>query len=140
VRLDPGEQVIDDFVPMSRDSAWDAVLAVYRALGVPVERSHRAEGVITSAPFRAPRQLLGRRLAAFIDCGAGLTGARVDQWDVTGQVLTGVEAAGAGARLASRFTATARPRDGSSTAPITCTSTGAFEKEIIKLVQERKAK
>ncbi|MGH7575811.1 MAG: hypothetical protein ACREM1_11895 [Longimicrobiales bacterium] len=136
VRLNRNERVVGDVVALSPDAAWTAVLDFYRELGIPIEAHDPAGRVIASEAFRAPRRLLDRPLSDYLDCGTSLTGARVNTWSVSAQLMTQVESTGEGTAVRSRLTATARPRDGSSTPPVPCSSLGVLEREVVRRVSE----
>lgn len=136
VRLDSNERVVGDVVPLSADSAWNAVVALYGQLGFPIEVHDTMGRVIATGYFRAPREILDRRLGNYMDCGQTLTGPRVSMWRVTARLVTQVESMNDGTAVRSRLTASARPRDGSSTRAVPCTSKGELEGEIVRRVRE----
>lgn len=137
VRLDVDERVVDGVVPLSVDDVWDAVVAVYGALGFPIEVQDPDRHAIATERFQAPRRILDRRLGSYMDCGQSLTGARVDVWRVTARLMTELQPASDGTTIRSRLTASARPRDGSSTSPVPCTTSGELEREIVRRVGDR---
>jgi hypothetical protein len=117
---------------------WEALGAAYGDLQLPVAAADARERTLQSGRFRAPRRIGGEPLAAFLDCGNTLTGRRVDNSDVHIEMASGVRAAGADAALlATLVTASARARDGTSTAAVPCTSTGELEKLVAARVRER---
>lgn len=136
VRLDADERVVGGVVPRSVDDAWDAVIAVYGQLGFPIEVRDRNRRAIATELFRAPRRILDRRLRSYMDCGQSLTGPRVDMWRVSARLMTELEPTSDGTAVRSRLTASARPRDGSSTSPVPCTSSGELEREILQWVRD----
>lgn len=134
IRIAPDDRATNHRVALPADSAFAAALAVYRTLGAPVRTQDRARGAIASEPFAAPRELLGRRLGTWIDCGTTMTGPRVDRWAVTLELGTAVAQAEGGTTIASLLTGFARPRDGSSSDPVRCSSTGLLEREIARII------
>lgn len=136
VRLDADERVVGGVVPRSADDAWDALVALYGQLGFPIEVRDPNRRAIATEIFRAPRRILDRRLRSYMDCGQTLTGARVDMWRVSARLMTELEPTGDGTTVRSRLTASARPRDGSSTPPVPCTSSGELEREIVQRVHD----
>lgn len=136
VRLSRDERAVGDVVALERDAAWDAVLTTYGDLGVPIEAQNRVDGVVTSSLFRMPRRLLDRRLSSYLDCGYSIAGARVDLWAVSARLVTALESSDKGLLVNSRLSTSARPRDGTSTPPVPCSSNGLLEREIVRLVRE----
>jgi hypothetical protein len=134
IRIASDDRAANIRVALPPDSAFSAALTVYRTLGAPLRTQDRARGAIASEPFAAPRELLGRRIGVWIDCGTTMTGPRVDRWAVTLELGTAVAPAEGGTRVASLLTGFARPRDGSSSDPVRCASTGLLEREIARLI------
>lgn len=131
VRLARDDRADETHVTASVDSVFARTRALYRALGLPVQAENRRDGIVESGNFRAPRELFDQPLARLLDCGQSLAGARVTLWNVTMQLTTGMRPHPEnGTLVATRITASARPRDGTSTPPVPCYSTGRLEREL----------
>ncbi len=114
-------------VPLAEARA--ALPSVYETLGL------QGAGPAGDDRFVAPRRqvtrsLAGTRLSRYLDCGSTVSMANADHYAVTLQVSTQLAAAGASSTTVATFLqATARPV-GTSGEPVSCTSTGALEREI----------
>jgi len=115
-------------VPLAEARA--ALPAVYDALGL------QGAGPAGDDRFVAPRRqvtrsLAGTRLSRYLDCGSTVSMANADHYAVTLQVSTQLSAAGAASTtVTTLLQATARPV-GTAGEPVSCTSTGALEREIV---------
>lgn len=136
VRLNRDDRAVGDVVSLTREEAWNALVGTYRELEVPIDARGSGDGVITTERFRAPRRLLDQPLSTYMDCGSSIDGPRVRMWQVTARLVSELEEVDDGVLVSTRLTASARPRDGNSTSPIGCSSTGALEREIVRLVGE----
>lgn len=136
VRLNRDERAVSDMVTVSREDAWNALVRTYSVLELPIDVRGSGDGVLATERFRAPRELLDQPLGAFMDCGQGIDGPRVRLWQVRARLVTELEEGDDGVLVSTRLSGTARPRDGTSTDPIACSSTGRLEREIVRLVGE----
>jgi hypothetical protein len=119
-------------------AVWQALALVHHQLELPIAEANAREGVMRSGRFRAPRRIDGQRLATFLDCGSTMTGLRTENSDVYVEMTSVVrEGADGSSRVATSVLATARNREGTSTAAVPCTSTGALEKRVATLLRER---
>lgn len=138
VRLAREDRVNEEHVQANMDSVFARTRAIYRALGVPVHAESRRDGIVESANFTAPREFLDEPLARLLDCGQSMAGPRVTLWSVTMQLTTGMRPhPESGTLLATRVVATARPRDGTSTPPVPCNSTGRLERALASRIAPR---
>ena len=136
IRINADDRATNHLIALPADAAFAAVLAAYRTLGAPLRTEDRARGASASEPFAAPRELLGRRIGHWVDCGTTMTGPRVDRWAVTLELRTALAQAEGGTNVASLLTGFARPRDGSSSDPVRCASTGLLEREIARIIAD----
>ncbi|HEY5441739.1 MAG TPA: hypothetical protein VIJ90_10705 [Gemmatimonadaceae bacterium] len=114
--------------PAQMDRVWRALVASYADAGIDPTISDRATGRYGNAAFAVPRRMIGRPIGQVFDCGSNLTGALVDAGHVTAVVITTLSSLPDSTTSAStRVTGSLRRSDGSSSAPILCTSTGAIE-------------
>jgi hypothetical protein len=127
--------VVDTVLSLPRDEAWAGLPSVFRTLGVGTPTLDPRSRVIGNEEWR-PTLIDGRRLSAFLQCGAGVTGPNADSYEVTLQLLVQVEATDVDATLVRTvLDAYARPRYGSAT-PIHCSSQGTLERRIVALLIE----
>ena len=114
--------------PASMDKTWRALVLSYAAAGIEPTISDPAAGRYGSDAYAVPRQVMGRPIGQFFECGSSLTGATVNAGRVTAVVVTTLSPLPDGTTGATtRVTGTVRRSDGSSGEPIQCSSTGALE-------------
>jgi hypothetical protein len=110
------------------DKVWPARVVVYAELGIEPTVVDRATGRYGNTSFYAPRRIAGRPLGDFFSCGQGLTGPLIDAGRLTANVVTTLQAQPGGTTRATTYTGgTLRKNEGTSTGPVTCSSTGALE-------------
>jgi hypothetical protein len=126
----------DQPVTVSHDRAWAALPAVYGALGLTPDLQEPAAERLGVSRHRFSRRILNRPTSDFFDCGLdpGLNRPLADQVPIEAQVTTQVLAAGAGARLRTTVTGTAR-QTGGNAGTATCRSTGLLELLIAQMVE-----
>jgi hypothetical protein len=115
---------------------WKTVVVTYNDLGLPVTTIDEQKHKISSTDARAPRKIGGKALRDYFDCGSGITGPRVDSYDVAYTIVTSVTpAAGDSSTISSTIVGSAKDPSGSSTASVNCGTTGRLEKRIAELVK-----
>jgi hypothetical protein len=138
IRYDRDTHVAEGPVLADLSVVWQALPKALADLRVPVGEVDPGAHTVHSGFFKAPRQMATKQLSDFLDCGYSLEGPRVRLWEVNMDVLSAVRADGQGkSRLATTITASARPRDGTSTSPVPCNTKGELEKLILEQVRER---
>ena len=115
-----------------------AVRHVLEELDVPVTTADSVNGVFYTSPFITSRRILGKRMSWALSCGQGITGPNADSYTIQMAYAIFLEPTvdqqtRIGIALASGATTT----EGTSTGPVRCGSTGAFEREIAMLVRAR---
>ena len=114
---------------------WGVLPAVYRRLGITPERNEAATMTIGTQAYTQSR-LDGKRTLEWVRCGnqgAGPSSGGMLRTRFT--ILSVVRpAANDRADLVTTITGTATPVEGTSTGPISCTSTGDLEQRIRALV------
>lgn len=120
------------------DSAWKAVLGVYQELGIEPSIYITDARTIGNQSLKIRRVLGGVSLSRYLNCGAGTgVGPNADYYNVAMSVMTTLTANTSGAtNVVTRVDATAKPLSVGSN-PVVCTSTGALERRIVKMLQER---
>lgn len=127
----------------SSEQVWAVLPAVYAALEIPVEINDPAARVYGTRRFTRNR-LDGKRVTHFIRCGsqgAGSGALPVTSYRVRLSVLSSVEpgTASGTALVATRVQGSATSVDGTSSATVGCSSTGALEQRIHRLLAEHLA-
>ena len=116
---------------------WPALVGAYTTLGILPTTNDRAAGQYGNAGFLVPRRIVGRPIGAFFSCGSGITGPRIDNGRVYGNVMSVVADNGTGgSTVVTHVSATLRTNDGAANDPIACASTGALEELLRKNVEE----
>jgi hypothetical protein len=138
IRYDRDTHIEEGAVLADLSRVWQALPRALSDLRVPVGAIDPAAHTVHSGFFKAPQQMATKHLSDFLDCGYSLSGPRVRLWEVNMDVLSAVRADGEGkSRMGVTITASARPRDGTSTAPVPCNTKGELERLIIEQVRER---
>jgi len=137
VFLDSNAFVKESVVRASVADVWKVLPQAWNDAMIPVAGLDTRSHTIQSGEYRAPNRIVGKPMSDYLDCGYTAAGPRVMLWQVSIDVTTTVIADSAGARVASRVIGTVRPRDGSSTSPVTCNSRGQLERIITGNVRVR---
>lgn len=108
---------------------WAVLPDAYRSLGIPV--SEVAQNVLTlgNAGFES-RQIDGKRMGTFFDCGVSRSGIVANLYDVSISISTQLaEAPGGGTVVTTTLDSWARPRTTSGN-PVHCSSKGTLERRL----------
>lgn len=137
VNLSHEAQVNEVVIEAPVADTWRVLPQAWEDAMVPVASVDNARRTLQSGVYRAPREIVGKPLSDFFDCGYTMSGPRVTLWQVSIDVAGVVLPDGEGSRIATRVTATARPRDGTSTNAVNCSSRGEIERIIAGNVRVR---
>ena len=120
------------------DRVWPAIRLAYDDLGLEPTVSDRSSGRYGNAGFIAPRRMMGRPLGEFFSCGSGLTGPLIEAGRLHANVVSTLIDDGKGGTIVlTHVSASLKRNDGTSTNPITCSSTGALEEYIRSATEKR---
>jgi len=123
-----------------RGETFRALAQVLTELKVPVDTRDSTRGVIGVMSVPRMRTFGIGRISAYLNCGSGMTGQNADNWRVYVTALVFVEAADSvTTTLRLAMIGGARDVAGSSTDPVACGSTGAFESLVVDRVKKRVA-
>jgi hypothetical protein len=118
--------------------SFAAVRHVLDSLDVPVTTVDSVNGLFYRSPFNTARQILGRRMSWALNCGESINGPNADSYRIHMVYALFLEPTVDGqTRLGTALAAGASTTEGASKPPIRCGSTGAFEREIVRLVRAR---
>jgi hypothetical protein len=120
-------------VPSPLDSAYTALTKAYLSLGLPVTRDPSAH-VVGDDHVVVMRTMLGRRLSAFLNCGADaiMGSPRADTYQVTFSVMSTLSSADSGrTRVVTLVTGQASDL-ATSASSVYCSSTGLMERTLLK--------
>jgi hypothetical protein len=107
---------------------WLAVKKVYADLDIPVTVENPSAHQIGNANFFKSRQIGGRSMTEFVDCGSGMTGPKASTYRIYISLLTDVVTDGnGGAKIQTTFVPMGQDVGEGSTDKIPCGSTGRFE-------------
>ncbi|HEY4130819.1 MAG TPA: hypothetical protein VGM50_09390 [Gemmatimonadaceae bacterium] len=123
-------------IDAAQPTVWLAVKKVYADLEIPVTVQNPASHQIGNDNIVKSRQMAGKPMTAWIDCGSGLTGEKALEYRIYASMLTDVVSDGKGGTTV-RTTLVPYARDmASGTADrIVCTTTGRLEQEIVDRVK-----
>ncbi len=137
-RVNRSDGSISANVKATPAEVWKTVVVTYNDLKLPITTIDEQRHRISSTDARAPRKINGKALREYFDCGSGITGPRVDSYDVAYTIVTAVTAAeGDSTTVSSTMVGSARDPSGSSTAPINCGTTGRLEELIAESVASK---
>ncbi|HEX2778264.1 MAG TPA: hypothetical protein VHM30_02120 [Gemmatimonadaceae bacterium] len=127
------EGAVATHVTAAADTTFAAVTAVYTELGIQPD-------LLVPAERRIRRNFAGEPATGFFDCGTGVTGPRAATGRLSVNIATTVLPAGRGADVATIVSASVQPGDGTSTASLSCASTGRLEHRIAQLAAAKLAR
>jgi hypothetical protein len=118
------------------DSIWVWLPAVYERLEIEPSLIDSPAHRIGNTNF-SPRQIEGKRLSRFLQCGYGVTSSNnADSYRVTMSVVTWIRPGEDNQSVVqTEVAASARPRDVSGNA-VECSSTSRLERTIVELLTE----
>lgn len=125
-------------IPAPPARTFTAVRHVLEELGLPFTAADSANGVFYKSPFTTSRRILGNRMSWALSCGHGLTGPNADSYRIHMAYAIFLEPAeDQRTRIGIALASGANTTEGTSTRPVPCASTGAFEQEIAMRVRAR---
>lgn len=123
-------------LPATSVEVWAVLPGVYEQLGIPVTESSEGRRTLGNAGFRT-RNLDGKRVSRYVDCGRSNSGALANIYDVTLTISTSVaDAPDGGATVSTTVDAWARPRMTNGN-PVHCSSKTTLEQRLVELVTEK---
>jgi hypothetical protein len=134
VEIETEASVVDNVVAVTPQAAWAALPAVFEQLGVEATTVDRRFFSMGNERFVA-RDIDGRSLSNYLECGSNFGRPRADQYEVTMQILVQIGRDPTGARVRTTLDAYARPRDVGGNA-YHCTSKGTLERRVAELITQ----
>lgn len=123
------------YLPVAPATVWLAVKKAYLDLDIPVAVENPSARQIGNANFFKTRQIGGRSMTEFVDCGTGMTGPKAATYRIYMSVLTMVIPDGkGGTNVQTTFVPSGLDMSGSSSDRITCGTTGRFEQYLLERV------
>ena len=136
VHLPHDREIVTDSVRATAEAAWAALHKAYEDLGIEVREVN--EGALTLGNTRlvVGRRLAGVPLSRHLECGMGLLGHFADTYRIQMHISSSIVPGGSdGVRVSTYLEAVARNPEGTSGAPIPCSSTRRLEREIAARVR-----
>jgi hypothetical protein len=116
-------------------TVWLAVKKTYLDLDIPVAVENPSARQIGNPNFYKTRQIGGRSMIEFVDCGTGMTGPKAATYRIYISLLTMVIPDGkGGTNVQTTFVPSGLDMSGASTDRITCGTTGRFEQYLLERV------
>jgi hypothetical protein len=116
--------------------SWLAVKKVYSELEIPVTVENPGVHQIGNQNFYKTRQLAGRSMTEFVDCGNGMTGPKAATYRIYMSLLTDVVPDGqGGTKVQTTFIPAGQDMTGTSSDRIVCASTGRLEALFLERVK-----
>lgn len=136
VRLD--SIAIWNVIPAPPGRTFAAVRHVLEELDLSFTAADSVNGVFYKPPFTTSRRILGNRMSWALNCGEGLTGPNADSYRIHMAYAVFLEpTVDQRTRIGIALASGANTTEGTSTRPVHCASTGAFEQEIAMRVRAR---
>jgi hypothetical protein len=122
------------------DKVYQASLAVFEAIGIPVNTKDPRRGIVAATRFAKVHVLAGNQLAQYFSCGTGMTGPHANEWRLEIAVAALVDPGGPGnTKLRLATVASGQDVEGSSKDPLPCYSTGNLEATLLKMITVKSA-
>lgn len=139
-----GAQVVMDTIGEVQEVAappmqvFRAASMVLNNLRIAIDVSDSVHGLLGATKLTRSRNVAGRALSRYLECGSGMTGPRADSHRVQMPLLMMLDKGDAGGtRLRIALVGSAQDNGGVSTQPVACASTGVFEGELRKAIKEQ---
>lgn len=109
-------------------AAWLAVKKVYSEFDIPLTVENPSVHQIGNQNFYKTRQLAGRAMTEFVDCGNSMTGPKASAYRIYISLLTDVIPDGqGGTKVQTTFVPMGQDMAGNSADRIVCATTGRLE-------------
>jgi hypothetical protein len=109
-------------------AVWLAAKKTYADFEIPLVVENPSTHQMGNQNFYKSRQMAGRPMVEFIDCGSGMTGPKAASYRIYISLLTEMMTDGkGGTQIQTTFVAMGQDMSGNSTDRIPCGSTGRFE-------------
>ncbi|MCX5762995.1 MAG: hypothetical protein NTW72_16090 [Gemmatimonadetes bacterium] len=120
------------------DSAWPALQAVYRELGIPVTTLQDASHLIGNETFKTRRRISKLPMQRILNCGESQGMPNAETYDIMMSISSYfVKHPTAGYNLITRIDATGKSPNYSREASVNCSSQGELEQLISEMVKKK---
>jgi hypothetical protein len=122
-------------------AVWLAAKKTYADFEIPLAVENPSAHQMGNPNFFKSRQLGGRAMVDFVDCGSGMTGPKAATYRIYISLLTEMMTDGhGGTQIQTTFVATGQDMSGSASDRIPCGSTGRFEQYFLEHVRSQLGK
>jgi hypothetical protein len=136
IRIDNGGATSAFTLQAAPEAAWAALLAAYQKMGIPLSSVDATQRTVSAADVEVRRQLAGKSLSEYLDCGSNLTGLIANSYRVRLTVASALKPGPqGGSTLQTSVSASATSPQGASSAPVNCATTGRLEANLAQLVR-----
>jgi hypothetical protein len=119
-------------------AVWLATKKTYADFEIPLQVENPTTHQMGNANFFKSRQLAGRPMVEFVDCGSGMTGPKAASYRIYMSLLTEMVTDGkGGTQIQTTFVPMGQDMSGSATDRIPCGSTGRFEQFFLDHVRSQ---
>lgn len=139
-----GAQVVLDTIGEVRTvnappmKVFTAASLVLRNLRIPIDISDSLMGMVGAAKLVRNRNLGGQALSRYLECGSGMTGPRADSHRIMMPLLVLIDPGpDSTSKVRIALVGSAQDNAGNSTQPVQCGSTGIFEGELRKAIDQQ---
>ncbi|HSJ15292.1 MAG TPA: hypothetical protein VK939_12800 [Longimicrobiales bacterium] len=122
-------------IPAAPAEVWDKLLLVYAELNLPMAQVDSATMTISNPALQVRRELAGRALSVYLNCGINLTGEIANQRRIRMTLVSRVRPVADGATVQTSLQAGAQTDGGASADAVACSSRGALEETIAQRVR-----
>jgi len=126
-----------DTLVVPTKSAWAALVQTYAGFGVPLQGADPSARMIATQYFHTHSSFAGERLSRWLECGSTLTGDIASNYEITMRFGSLLDTSVVGRSIVRTVVTATAVAPGSGTNTIQCTSRGALEKQIAKLVASK---
>jgi hypothetical protein len=119
-------------------AVWLAAKKSYADFEIPLAVENPSTHQMGNPNFFKSRQLGGRPMVEFVDCGSGMTGPKAASYRIYISLLTEMITDGhGGTQIQTTFVATGQDMSGNSSDRIPCGSTGRFEQFFLEHIRSQ---
>lgn len=119
-------------------AVWLATKKTYADFEIPLAVENPSTHQMGNSNFFKSRQIGGRPMVEFVDCGSGMTGPKAASYRIYISLLTEMITDGhGGTQVQTTFVATGQDMSGNSSDRIPCGSTGRFEQYFLEHVRSQ---
>ncbi len=109
-------------------TVWLAAKQVYASFEIPMNVDNPAAHQLGNADFYKARQMAGKPMTQWVDCGSGMDGPKAASYRIYMSLLTTVVTDGkGGTTLQTTFVPVGQDMSGTSSDRISCATTGKLE-------------